>query len=219
LRPGARPQTCGTCQGRGQIIRSQGFFQISTTCPSCNGQGRIITDPCPDCKGGGKVRVERKVTVKIPPGVDSGSQLRLRGEGETGERGGPRGDLFVFIRVKDHGFFTREGDALICRVPISFVQAALGDTVAIPLLGEEEEHLLEIPGGTQPGTVIRVPDKGMPGLEGRHRRGDLYVRTEVKIPEKLSREQRELLEAFAETEGKKREAPKKGKRRWKGLRG
>lgn len=200
LSPGSQPQTCATCQGRGQIIRSQGFFQISTTCPACHGNGQIISDPCKDCMGEGKLRAEKRINVKIPPGVDTGSQLRLRDEGEPGDNGGPLGDLFVVIHVKEHEFFAREGDELICQVPISFVQAALGDTIMIPVLGDENGHELIIPQGVQPGEILREPEKGMPSLRGHHRRGNLYVKVIVKIPEKLSERQRELMMAFAETE-------------------
>jgi molecular chaperone DnaJ len=198
---GAKPMTCSTCQGRGQVIRSQGFFQISTTCPSCHGQGQVITDPCRECSGGGKIRIERRVNVRIPPGVDTNSQLRLTGEGHPGEYGGPPGDLFVVIHVKDHEFFTREGEDLICEVPISFVQAALGDTLTIPILGEDGRHDLEIPPGTQPGDVLKVIGKGMPSLKDHRRKGDIYTKLIVKIPKKLSQDQRELLTAFAESEG------------------
>lgn len=214
-RPGSSPKTCETCQGRGQVVRSQGFFQIATTCPACHGQGEIISDPCPDCRGGGKVRVEKSLNVKIPAGVDTGSQLRLRGEGEAGESGGPPGDLFVVIHVKDHSFFQREDENLACDIPISFVQAALGDTIKIPLLGEENEHDLEIPGGTQPGEVIKVHGKGMTSLRGFRKRGDLYVRINVKIPEKLDNNQKEILEAFAATQGLSLSGKKrKGKKFW-----
>jgi molecular chaperone DnaJ len=201
VKPGSEPQFCTTCQGRGQVVRSQGFFQISTTCPACHGEGRVITNPCHECRGEGKVRAERNINVKIPPGVDSGSQLRLRHEGEPGENGGPPGDLFVVIHVGEHGFFTREGDDLLCQIPISFVQAALGDTLTIPGLGEEEDHELEIPQGTQPGDVLKISGKGMPSIRGFHKRGNLYVRVMVKVPVKLSGHQRDLLEAYAETEG------------------
>ena len=201
LSPGTEPQVCATCQGRGQVIRSQGFFQISTTCPACHGEGQIISDPCWDCRGGGKARVERKIKVKIPPGVDTGSQLRLTGEGEPGLSGGPPGDLFVVIHVRDHEFFTREDDDLACQIPISFVQAALGDTIIIPVLGDEGSYELEILQGTQPGDIIKVPGKGMPSLKRHNRRGNLYVKIIVKVPGKLDQRQRELLENFAETEG------------------
>ena len=192
-KPGTDPQTCSTCQGRGQVIRSQGFFQISSPCPACHGQGEIIMDPCPDCRGGGKTRIEKTISVKIPPGVENGSQMRIRGEGEAGEHGGPSGDLFVVIHVKEHNFFRRDGENLACQIPVSFVQAALGANLPIPVLGDEKEYDLEIPMGTQPGHVIRVQGMGMPGLRGMRRRGDLYVEIIVKIPEKLSQRQTEIL--------------------------
>jgi len=193
------------------VVRSQGFFQISTTCPACRGEGRIITDPCYECSGNGKVKAERTITIKIPPGVDTGSQLRLRGEGELGEFGGPPGDLFVVLRVREHSFFGREEDHLICEVPISFVQAALGDTIKIPVLDEEGEVELKIPGGSQPNDVLSLPGKGMPSLRSK-RRGDLFVKIVVKIPKKLNQHQEELLKEFSKSEGLKR--PKKGKNFW-----
>lgn len=214
-KPGSKPRTCPTCHGRGQVVRSQGFFQVASTCPTCHGQGEMITDPCPDCKGGGKTRVEKNLSVKIPAGVDTGSQLRLRSEGEAGEHGGPPGDLFVVIHVKEHDFFKRQDDDLACDSPISFVQAALGDVIDIPILGEEDKHPLEIPKGTQPGEVIKVAGKGMTSLRGFRKRGDLFVRVTVKIPDKLNDRQKELLMEFADTQGitfsgKKR----KGKKFW-----
>jgi molecular chaperone DnaJ len=154
------------------------------------------------------VQVKRNINLKIPPGVDNGSQLRLRGEGEAGELGGPPGDLFVVIHVKEHELFKREGKHLFCEVPISFVQAALGDTVKIPVLGDEETHELEVPQGTQPGDILSVPGKGMPDLS-RKQRGQLLVKLNIKIPEKLSARQRELLEEFAESEGAKISQKKK----------
>ena len=214
-KPGTTPQTCSTCQGRGQVIRSQGFFQISSPCPSCNGQGELIMDPCPDCRGGGKTRIEKTINVKIPPGVENGSQMRIRGEGEAGEHGGPSGDLFVVIHVKEHSFFRRDGENLACRIPVSFVQTALGATLPISVFGDEKEYELKIPMGTQPGQVIRAPGMGMPGLRGLRRRGDLYVEIIVKIPEKLSQRQTELLREFAETENLPMASKKKGKSFWK----
>jgi molecular chaperone DnaJ len=200
IAPGKEPKICPTCGGRGQVVRTQGFFQITTTCPSCHGEGRIITDPCLECHGRGKVKVEKKITVKIPPGVDTGSQLQLQGEGEAGEHGGPPGDLFVIIHVKEHDFFKREGEHLLCEVPISFVQAALGNTIQIPVIGEEGFHDLEIPAGTQPGDIFTLSGLGMPGLQ-RGKRGELFVKVNVKIPKKLSQRQKELLEEFSKTEG------------------
>ncbi|MFZ7112962.1 MAG: molecular chaperone DnaJ [Desulfatiglandales bacterium] len=215
ITPGSEPQICPTCQGRGQVVRSQGFFQVSTTCPVCQGQGHIVTDPCEECGGRGKIEEERKITVKIPAGVDTGSQLRLRGEGEPGEHGGPPGDLFVVIHVEKHDFFTREGEHLLCEVPVSFVQAALGGTVNIPVLGEDEGYNLEIPGGTQPEDILTLPGYGMPALQ-KNKRGDLFVKVNVKIPKKLTQHQRDLLEEFAKVEGIK--APKKEKGFWEKLR-
>jgi molecular chaperone DnaJ len=211
--PGSETQICPTCQGRGQVVRSQGFFQISTTCPTCRGEGRIITDPCDQCGGRGRIKVDRSITVKIPAGVDTGSQLRLQGEGEPGASGGPPGDLFVVIHVKEHDFFKREGDHLLCEVPISFVQAALGGTLSIPVLGEEGSQDLDIPSGTQPGEILSLPGFGMPSLQ-RKRRGNLFVKLSVKIPKKLNAEQKELLEAFAASEGIKKNGAKSPKTFW-----
>ncbi len=202
MSPGTQPKTCATCQGRGQVVRAQGFFQISTTCPACHGEGRIITDPCLECHGRGKTKTEKRISLRIPPGVDTGSQLRLQGEGEPGEYGGPAGDLFVVTHVKEHDFFKREGDHLFCEAPISFVQAALGNTMKVPVLGEKQAVDLEIPSGTQPGDVFTLPGHGMPSLQ-RNRRGDLFIKVNVMIPKKLNQRQKELLEEFAEAEGLK----------------
>jgi len=202
ISPGSEPQICPTCQGRGQVVRSQGFFQISTTCPSCHGEGRIITDPCNKCNSSGKIKVKKDITVKIPSGVDTGSQLRLRGEGEQGEYGGPPGDLFVVIGIKEHDFFIREGDHLLCEIPVSFVQATMGDTVTIPVIGENGTRELKIPGGTQPGEVLSLPGCGMPNLQ-RGKKGDLFIKITVKIPKKINSHQREILEEFKGTERSK----------------
>jgi molecular chaperone DnaJ len=211
ITPGSEPKVCDTCQGRGQVVRSQGFFQISTTCPICHGQGRIITDPCDECRGNGKVETERTINLKIPPGVDTGSKLQLRGEGEPGEFGGPPGNLFIVIHVKDHDFFIRQGDDLFCEVPLSFIQAALGDKITIPAFGEENGIDLTIPQGTQPGEILSLRGHGMPGLRGSQK-GDLLIKAMVKIPKRLTQRQRELLEEFAATEGSKKS--KKGKHFW-----
>jgi molecular chaperone DnaJ len=204
LPPGVQPQVCKTCQGRGQVLRTQGFFQISSACPTCQGRGRIITEPCLDCRGAGRVKIDRKITVKIPAGVDTGSQLRLQGEGEPGDNGGPRGDLFVILHVKDHDFFKREGEHLFCELPVSFAQAALGDRIRIPVVENEEGKEIEIPAGTQPGEVLTIQGLGMPLLQSS-RRGDLYVKVNVKVPKKLTQHQRDLLMEFAKTtDGHKR---------------
>jgi molecular chaperone DnaJ len=207
ITPGSEPQVCGTCQGRGNIIRSQGFFQINSTCPACHGQGRIITDPCSKCSGTGKINAEREINLKIPAGVDNGSQLRLRGEGEAGEHSGPPGDLFVVIHIREHPFFIRESEHLICEIPISFHQAALGDTIQIPVLGKDGEHNLKIPEGTQPGDIITLRGMGMPSIQGRYR-GDLLVKINIKIPQKLTSRQKELLKEFAETMDSKKQKKK-----------
>lgn len=209
---GTEPRICTTCQGRGQVIRSQGFFQISTTCPSCGGEGRTIVDPCESCLGRGRIRAERTITLKIPPGVDHGSQLRLRGEGEAGEQGGTPGDLFVVIHVRRHDFFTREREHLFCEIPISFVQAALGDNVEIPVLGQNKTEDLTIPKGTQPGEVLSISGGGMPSLRDQ-RRGDLFIKVNVMIPKRLNQRQKELLREFAEIEGDK--VTQKAKNLWK----
>ncbi len=211
-RPGSEPRVCSTCQGRGQVVRSQGFFQISTVCPTCRGEGRVITDPCDSCHGQGRIRAERRITLKIPPGVDHGSQLRLRGEGEPGENGGPPGDLFVVIHVRKHEFFTREREHLFCEVPISFVQAALGGTLEIPVLGDEDAEELAVPKGTQPGDVLTLQGAGMPAIRGQ-RRGDLFVKVNVRVPKRLNQRQKELLQEFAELEGEK--VTQKAKSFWK----
>ena len=214
ISPGTQAQSCPTCQGRGQVIRSQGFFQISTTCPACHGEGQIVTDPCSECDGTGKVRIEKSLTLKIPAGVDTGSQLRLRNEGEAGENGGPPGDLFVVIHVEDHEFFHRKGDDLVCEIPISFTQAALGDTISIPVLGSPEGKALKIAKGTQPGDVLTLRHSGMPSIRGGHR-GHLFVSVTVKVPKKLSERQAELLREFASIEESARS--KKHKNFWQKL--
>jgi molecular chaperone DnaJ len=206
-RPGTGPSVCPSCQGRGQVSRSQGFFTISTTCSQCYGQGQIITDPCEDCQGSGRVKVQREVNLKVPPGVDTGSRLRLRGEGEPGVGGGPPGDLYVVIQVEAHKFFERHGDDVLCRVPISFPQAALGASIEVPTLGGEEA--LKIPAGTQSGSMFRIRGAGLPRLRG-HGRGDEMVQLNVVTPQKLNKRQKELLKELAEISGEEVEQPKLG---------
>jgi molecular chaperone DnaJ len=188
--PGTSPQACSLCQGRGQVTQSSGFFSISSTCPQCRGQGGIITTPCPECSGGGKVRVEKTVQLKIPAGVETGSRLRLRGEGEEGEHGGPNGDLYVFIEVEKHEVFERNGTDVYSRVPITFVQAALGGTVEAPTLTGIEK--LKIPRGTQPGRIFRLKGKGIAHLRG-YGHGDHLIETVVTVPTNLTKKQEELL--------------------------
>ncbi len=192
--PGTAPEICSRCRGRGQVTQSSGFFSISTTCPNCRGQGQTITHPCKSCRGGGRERVSKTVQIKIPAGVETGSRLRLRGEGEQGDYGGPNGDLYVFIHVQDHEFFQRSDDDIICRVPISFIQASLGDNIEVPTLTGTEK--LKIPRGTQTGKIFRLKGKGIAHLRG-FGRGDQIIETVVTIPTNLNKRQEELLREFA----------------------
>ena len=197
---GTHPENCPHCGGTGQISRSQGFFTVRTTCPSCRGNGQSIPHPCPRCRGAGHVVVRKKVSVKIPAGVDNGSRLRLAGEGEAGEYGGPPGDLYVFIHVKEHEFFKRDETDIICQVPISFVQAALGDTITVPTLNGEKT--LKIPKGTQFGDVFRFRGEGIPSLRYGNR-GDQIIQVLIKTPTHLSKKQEQLLREFAKAESGK----------------
>ena len=204
---GTGPRTCPTCQGAGELRMTQGFFQISRSCGHCQGTGKVITDPCATCRGAGKVESESVLTVKVPPGVDTGTRLKLTGEGEPGERGGPPGDLYVVVHVQEHPIFIREDTEVICEVPISFAQAALGSTIEVPTLDGKVK--MKIPGGTQSGKVFRLRGKGIPHLNG-YQRGDQHVRITVEVPEKLSRKQRDLLEQFAAISGEDSHPQSKG---------
>jgi molecular chaperone DnaJ len=196
---GTQPETCQTCSGTGQVRYQQGFFSVARTCHACRGVGRVIKNPCPDCKGSGRVEREKQMEVKIPAGVETGSRLRVQGEGEAGTQGGPSGDLYVVIHVAEHEQFERQGSNLYDAVPITFAQAALGADISVKTL--EGEERLKIPMGTQTGTVFRLKGKGMPVLGGRGR-GDLFVSVTVITPTTLTREQRKLLEQLAEVENK-----------------
>jgi molecular chaperone DnaJ len=182
------------------MARSQGFFTVRTTCPHCRGTGQMITDPCRDCRGTGQIKTRKTVSVKIPAGVDTGSRLRLTNEGEAGRQGGPRGDLYVFIHVEPHDFFERDNSDIICRVPLSFVQAALGDTISVPTL--ENEKKLRIPKGTQYGDVFRFNGEGIPSLR-TGRRGDQIIQVIIKTPTGLTKKQESLLKEFAKLESGK----------------
>ena len=193
---GKGPTTCRTCAGRGQVRYQQGFFSIARTCSACQGTGSVITDPCPKCKGEGRVLRQRTVEAKIPAGVEDGTRIRFSGSGEVGQFGGPAGDLYVVLHVKEHPFFAREGTDLHCVVPISVTQAAMGAEIHVPTL--EGEHTLKIPDGTQPGTTFRIRNKGVPVLNA-HGKGDLYIEVRVQIPTKLNKRQRELLQELETT--------------------
>ena len=193
--PGRGPTTCSTCHGRGQVRYQQGFFAISRPCPTCQGTGTVITDPCAKCKGEGRVLRDKTVEVKVPAGVEDGTRIRYSEQGEAGVNGGPPGDLYVVLHVKDHAFFERQGKDLYCTVPVSFSQAALGAQIKVPTL--EGEHALKVPEGTQTGQTFRLKGKGVPSLNG-HGRGDLYVEVKIQTPKKLTKKQRELLQQLNE---------------------
>ncbi len=195
---GAAPSVCSACGGRGQVTRSQGFFSISTTCPKCQGSGTEIKDPCAKCRGVGRVLTSKKLTLKIPAGVETGSRLRLQGEGEPGDPGAPSGDLYVFMNVKRHEIFRREGDDVVVGVPITYSLAALGGDVEIQTLEGPEK--LDIPKGAQSGQNLRLQGKGVPRLRGRGR-GDLIAVVYIETPKNITKEHEELLRKLAEIEG------------------
>jgi molecular chaperone DnaJ len=203
-KPGTRPETCSVCRGTGQqeIAQNTPFGRIVNrrVCSACGGRGKIVRERCTTCGGSGQVKRQRKIHIKIPAGVDDGSQLRISGEGEAGLRGGPPGDLYVVLRVKSHPFFEREDDDIYCEVPLTFVQAALGDEIEIPTLTEKVK--LKIPPGTQTGTYFRLKGKGVPKLRG-FGQGDQHVKVTVVTPTNLSEEQKELLRRFAGLSGEK----------------
>ncbi len=192
---GSKARTCPTCGGRGQVITSRGIFSIAQTCPQCQGAGRIIDKPCKACRGQGRRERSSKIKLRIPAGVDTGSRLRSGGNGEAGLRGGPPGDLYVVLHVRPHEIFQRDGDDLLCEVPVSFVQAALGVEIEVPTL--DGKAPLKIPAGTQPGTMFRLKGKGVKNIQG-YGHGDLHVRVQVEVPTRLSAAQKTKLLEFAE---------------------
>jgi molecular chaperone DnaJ len=189
--PGAGPSICSTCGGRGQVRFTQGFFAITRTCSACRGAGQVISHPCQKCRGEGRTRGERKLKINIPAGVDNGTRLRLSGEGEPGIHGGPPGDLYVVLSVKDHPVFEREDSNLHCTIPLNVAQAALGAKIRVPTL--EGEESIEVPPGAQSGAELRLRGRGVPHLNG-HGRGDLIYHLKVVVPSKLTKEQRRLFE-------------------------
>jgi molecular chaperone DnaJ len=194
-KPGTGMSTCRTCGGRGQLAYQQGFFSITRTCPACQGVGQVIKEACAACRGQGRLERERTLEVGVPAGVDSGTRLRMAGQGEPGTNGGPPGDLYIFLEVKEHPLFERRGADLYCTIPVSVSQAALGDKIKVPTLQGEEEF--EVPEGTQSGQIFRRKGRGLPNPHGG--RGDLYVNVRVVIPSKVSREQKRLLEQLGQT--------------------
>lgn len=192
---GAQPQNCPTCQGHGKVRAQQGFFTIERTCPTCKGQGQIIKDPCRACAGAGQVRKERSLNVKVPPGVETGTRIRLAGEGEGGPRGGASGDLYIFIDVAQHPIFERDGTALYCRIPVPMTAAALGGEIEAPTLDGGRTRV-KVPAGVQSGKQLRLRGKGMPALQRADQKGDLFIELAVETPVNLTKRQRELLEEF-----------------------
>ena len=198
--PGSTPTTCGTCGGHGKVRAQQGFFTVERTCPSCQGQGQTISSPCTSCGGQGRVQKNRTLNVNIPAGVDTGTRIRLSGEGEAGLRGGGAGDLYIFINVLSHELFEREGTNLLLTMPVPMTTAALGGTIDVPNIDGKMARVTIQP-GTQSGHRLRLKGKGMPGLQGRAR-GDLYVDIHVETPVNLTGKQKDLLKSFAEDSGK-----------------
>lgn len=194
---GAKPVTCGTCSGSGRVRATQGFFTIERSCHSCQGTGKVIKEPCRKCAGSGRVRKEKKLMVNVPSGVEDGTRIRLAGEGEVGMRGAPPGDLYIFLSIKAHGFFRREGADLHCRVPIKMTTATLGGSIEVPTVGGGKVKVT-VPDGTQPGHQFRVRGKGMPVLRSSAV-GDMYIHVAVETPVKLNKKQKDLLREFDKT--------------------
>ena len=193
---GAKPATCETCRGAGQVRMQQGFFAVQQTCPRCQGRGQVITDPCSGCRGQGRLRRQKTLAVKVPAGVDDGDRIRLTGEGEAGRNGGPAGDLYVEIRVREHKIFERDGSHLSCEVPMSFATASLGGTIEVPTL--DGNATIKVPPETQSGRVFRLREKGIKPVRGGPT-GDLFCRVVVETPVNLSREQKELLRSLEDS--------------------
>ncbi|MBX7148257.1 molecular chaperone DnaJ [bacterium] len=212
---GTSPELCRQCGGAGQVRHSQGFFTISSTCPACRGEGTRITHPCKECRGAGAIKQSKKLNIKIPAGIDNGIRLMVHGEGEAGEKGGPPGDLYVFVQVKEHDTFEREENNIYSSLSIDMALAALGTTLTVPTIHGEEE--VTIPPGTQPGTQITLTHKGVADLRSK-KMGDHVLKIDVSIPKKLTAEQKNILQEFAKTTGSSLEkAPETGKKKKKGL--
>ncbi len=193
--PGSKPEVCDTCGGHGKVRANQGFFMVERTCPKCQGVGHVITNPCKSCHGAGRVNKNKKLQVKIPKGVEEGTRIRLAGEGEAGSRGAPAGDLYIFLSIKPHELFKRDGDMLYCQVPIPMATATLGGQIEVPTI-EGKRARIKVPEGTQSGRQFRLRGKGMPELNGGFT-GDMIIETIVETPVNLTKRQRELLEEFA----------------------
>jgi molecular chaperone DnaJ len=193
---GSKPSTCETCRGAGQVRMQQGFFTVQQTCPRCHGRGQVVSDPCGKCRGQGRLRKQKTLSVKVPPGVDTGDRIRLSGEGEAGRNGGPAGDLYVEVRVREHAIFERDGAHLSCEVPVSFARAALGGSIEVPTL--DGTATIKVPPETQSGRVFRLREKGIKPVRGGPT-GDLFCRIVVETPVHLTREQKDLLQKFEDS--------------------
>ena len=209
-KPGTKPQTCGTCHGQGQVRMQQGFFSVQQTCPTCHGSGKVVSDPCTSCDGVGRIKRTKTLEVKVPAGIDDGMRIRSAGNGEPGVNGGPSGDLYVEIRIKEHPVFKRDGDDLHCDVPISMVTAALGGSIQVPTLGGSAE--IELPEGVQPGKVFRLRGKGIKGLRSAQP-GDLYAHISVEVPVRLTDKQKQMLRELEQSLSDARHSPQT--RSWK----
>jgi molecular chaperone DnaJ len=207
-KPGSSPVTCNTCGGVGRVRASQGFFSVERTCPECQGRGEVISDPCGDCHGQGRVTKERTLSVDIPAGIEDGVRIRLGGEGEAGARGGPPGDLYIFLSIKSHEFFQRDGADLFCKIPISMATAALGGQFEVACLDSTKSRV-KVPEGTQTGKQFRLRGKGMPIMRSSDF-GDLYIQVVTETPQNLSKRQRELLEEFEEISSKENNPESEG---------
>ncbi|HIE41754.1 MAG TPA: molecular chaperone DnaJ [Nitrospinaceae bacterium] len=200
-KPGHRPQPCRTCRGTGQVVRAQGFFSVQAPCPDCRGAGQVITHPCIECRGDGRVLKNKNLSINIPAGVDDGSRLRLRGEGEPGPGGLPPGDLYVIMHVAAHEFFHREGQDIHCRMNLTFSQAALGTEIQVPLLEDGKTKTISIKAGVQTNTAHRISGAGVPQLRG-HSKGDQIIHLNIETPKRLNKKQRDLFKELAELDGK-----------------
>jgi molecular chaperone DnaJ len=196
-KPGTSPRECPSCNGRGEVTRSRGFFTVRTTCPDCGGRGEVVDTPCEECKGSGRTEKEREIAVNVPQGIEDGTRLRIPGEGEPGQHGGPSGDLYCFITLEPHPLFERRGDDLLLELPVSYTEATLGKRIEVPTL--HGLRTLKIPASTQSGTILRLRGEGFPNVHG-YGQGDQLVRVNVEVPRKLSREHQKVIKKLAELE-------------------
>jgi molecular chaperone DnaJ len=216
--PGSEPVTCEMCGGVGEVVQAQMFIRIRTTCPRCRGQGKMIQNPCTQCSGKGRVRQTNKLSVNVPAGVDTGLQLRLSGKGDEGDKGAPAGDLYVLLQVKEHEFFKRDGEDVLCQVSVAYPRACLGGEIKVPTIAEDgSEASLEIPAGTPSGKVFTLKGKGVSRLSGRRGNGDQHVQVVVRVPTKMSSEEEDLVRKLAELQGARVAHKSKFKQFWDGL--